>query len=203
MGTIPGDASVTEAATPQQRMTIDEFFAWAETQEEPYELVDGVPVPLWPRDPAEPTMMAPPSRRHQDVVRNAETAIRSRLKPPCWATAGIAVPIGDGRTRIPDVVAACTPHDEARNRVDDPTIVVEVLSPSNQDTDRGTKLDDYKGLESVREIWLVASDRRWAQVWRREADTWRGRDVIGRGEFESRELGAQVELDELYLGVSL
>jgi Uma2 family endonuclease len=194
---------VTDAAAPQKRMTVEEFFAWAETQEEPYELVDGVPVPLWRHDPERPTMMAPPSRRHNRIARNAELAIEGRLKPPCWVVRDIAVPIGEDRTRIPDVVAACVDHDEARNRVDDPSLLVEVLSPSNEGTDQVAKLAEYKAHASVREIWLVASTKRWAQVWRREAGTWHGVDVIGRGIIESPWLDSRVPLDELYAGVSL
>jgi Uma2 family endonuclease len=194
---------VTDPAAPARRMTVEEFLEWAETQEEPYELVDGVPVPLWPRDPAQPRMMAPPSRRHQDIVLNTVIAIRLRLRAPCWATLEIAVLLEEGRSRIPDVVAACVDHDEAANLVDEPALVVEVLSPQNEGTDRTVKLDEYKALPSVREIWLVASTRRWAQIWRREADTWIGVDLIPRGTIESPWLASQVPLDELYAGVDL
>lgn len=194
---------MTDAAAPQHRMTVDEFFAWAETQEEPFELVDGVPVPLWRHDPDDPTMMAPPSRRHNRIARNAELAIEARLKPPCWVATGIAVPLESERTRIPDVVAACVDHDEARNFVEEPALVVEVLSPSNEDVDRLTKLDEYKAVAAIREVWLVASTKRWAQVWRREGETWHGVDVIGRGTIESPWLDSRVSLDELYAGVSL
>ena len=45
--------------------------------------------------------------------------------------------------------------------------------------------------------------KRWAQVWRREADTWHGVDVTGHGVIESPWLGSRVPLDELYAGVSL
>ncbi len=194
---------MTDIAVPQQRMTIEEFLAWAETQEEPYELVDGVPVPLWPRDPAQPKMMAPPSRRHQRIVRNIELALESRVRPPCWVVAGIGVRLKEERSRVPDVLAACVEHDEAANLVDEPALLVEVLSPRNEGTDRTVKLDEYKGLPSVQEIWLVASTRRWAQVWRREAGTWAGVDLIGRGTIESPWLASDVPLDELYAGVSL
>jgi Uma2 family endonuclease len=194
---------VTDPAAPRHRMTVEEFLAWAETQEEPYELEDGVPVPLWPRDPAQPRMMAPPSRRHQRIVRNIELVLESRVRPPCWVAAGIGVRLADERSRVPDVLAACVEHDEAANLVDEPALLVEVLSPRNEGTDRTVKLDEYKSLPSVREIWLVASTRRWAQVWRREADTWIGVDLIGRGTIESPWLASQVPLDELYAGVNL
>ncbi len=194
---------MSETAEPQGRMTIEEFFAWAETQEEPFELVDGIPVPLWRHDPENPTMMAPPSRRHQDIATNIQAAIRSRLRPPCWATLGIAVALEGDRTRVPDVVAACVDHDEARSLVEEPVLVVEVLSPSNEGVDRLIKLDEYKALPSAREVWLVSSVKRWAQVWRREADTWHGVDVIGRGAIESPWLDSRVPLDEIYAGVNL
>lgn len=194
---------MSETAEPQRRMTNAEFFAWCETQEEPYELVDGIPVPLWRHDPANPTMMAPPSRRHQNIVKNIEAGIANRLRPPCWATAGIAVPLVEDRTRIPDVVAACVEHDETTNLVDEPALLVEVLSPSSQDVDRTAKLDEYKALPSAREIWLVSSIHRWAQIWRRDADTWHGVDVIGQGAIESPWPDARVPLDEIYAGVSL
>lgn len=194
---------MTETAAPTRRMTVDEFMEWAETQEEPYELVDGVPVPLWPRDPAQPKMMAPPSRRHQRIVRNIELALVSRVPPPCWVAAGIGVRLEDERSRVPDVLAACVEHDEAANLVDEPALLVEVLSPRNEDIDRTVKLDEYKALPSVQEIWLVASTRRWAQIWRREAGTWVGVDLIGRGTIESAWLRSEVPLDELYAGVSL
>ena len=118
-------------------------------------------------------------------------------------TLGIAVALESDRARVPDVVAACADHDEARNLVEEPVLVVEVLSPSNEGVDRLIKLDEYKALPSAREVWLVSSVKRWAQVWRREADTWHGVDVIGRVEIESPWLGSRVPLDELYVGVSL
>lgn len=194
---------MSETAEPQRRMTNAEFFAWCETQEEPYELVDGIPVPLWRHDPANPTMMSPPSRRHQDIAVNALVAVRARLRTPCWVTVGIAVPVVEGRTRVPDAVAACVEHDEAANVVDEPVLLVEVLSPTNEDVDRTVKLDEYKAIVSAREIWLVSSLKRWAQVWQRVGDTWHGVDVIGRGVIESPWLDSRVSLDELYAGVSL
>jgi hypothetical protein len=61
----------------------------------------------------------------------------------------------------------------------------------------------YKGLASVREIWLVDSEARWVQVWRRQPDGWTGRDHIGGGSFRSAVLEEAVALDELYLNTGL
>src|SRR3712207_7187039 len=58
--------------------------------------------------------------------------------------------------------------------------------------DLGRKLDDYEALPSVREIWMVDSERRWVQAWWRGEDgVWAGRDHvggIGRSEEHTSEL---------------
>ena len=56
------------------------------------------------------------------------------------------------------------------------------------DYDRGEKLDAYKGTASVREVWLVDSERRRVTVWRRREATqwpWHADEYIGGGEFAS------------------
>ncbi len=143
---------MTDPAAPRHRMTVEEFLAWAETQEEPYELEDGVPVPLWPRDPGEPTMMASPTVGHQQVQLNALGILQRRLQYPCWAIAGVAVAIRSRRTRVPDIVASCVPADSRSNLVGAPVLIVEVLSPTSEAKDRSRKLDEYKELVSVQEI---------------------------------------------------
>ena len=194
---------MTDPAAPRHRMTVEEFLAWAETQEEPYELEDGVPVPLWPRDPGEPTMMASPTVGHQQVQLNALGILQRRLQHPCWAIAGVAVAIRSRRTRVPDIVASCVPADSRSNLVGAPVLIVEVLSPTSEAKDRSRKLDEYKELGSVQEIWLVASNRKWVQSWHREESGWHVTDVIGLGAFSSRVLASAVALDELYAGVQL
>ena len=80
------------------RMSADTFFAWVSSQEERYELVDGVPV-----------MMAGAGRRHDRVVVNSISALHRRLRNgPCQTFSGatyIAVP-GQNQ-RMPDVGVDC------------------------------------------------------------------------------------------------
>jgi len=54
-----------------------------------------------------------------------------------------------------------------------PTVIVEVLSPSTEAYDRGLKFEHYKSIESLREYLLVSSDRVSATLFRRQPDgTW-------------------------------
>ena len=53
-----------------------------------------------------------------------------------------------------------------------PTLIVEVLSPSTELYDRKGKLDLYRSIPSVEEILLVASDEPRVERYRRHGDLW-------------------------------
>ena len=65
------------------------------------------------------------------------------------------------RFYCPDVMVTPSPpamYDEVGEVLLDPILVVEVLSPSTEATDRGEKQGCYRGTPSVLEYWLVAQD---------------------------------------------
>ena len=53
---------------------------------------------------------------------------------------------------IPDIVVACGSWSPERTFTSDPTVVVDVLSPSTMDYDRGAKPEFYKTLTSLQDI---------------------------------------------------
>jgi Uma2 family endonuclease len=68
------------------------------------------------------------------------------------------VRIPDGPYYYPDLVIAPDPPEFEDGREDivlNPVVVVEVLSPSTEEFDRGRKLDDYRRLPSLRDYLLV------------------------------------------------
>lgn len=62
--------------------------------------------------------------------------------------------------RYPDVMVICgEPHFiENRKTIDNPTVVIEVLSPSTALEDRNAKFDEYIQLNSVQEYILISQD---------------------------------------------
>jgi Uma2 family endonuclease len=70
-------------------------------------------------------------------------------------------------------------HDDGdRNTITNPTLVVEVLSPSTAAYDRGEKLEHYEKIPSLREVVLVAHDERLIEAWLRgEDNTWSRREA--------------------------
>ncbi len=78
----------------------------------------------------------------------------------------------------PDVMAACGAPPADERLEDTPSLVVEVLSPSTQSTDRREKLMVYKGIASLNAYLII--DQMQRQVdrhWRDATGEWR-HDVI-------------------------
>ena len=146
------------AEQARELMTVDEFLPWDDGTDTRYELADGVI-----RAMAPPSGAAPDHRRQYvagvHLQRSERRAGRAVAKPK----RGLRI---DERTMWQ---ADRRGHlrTGARRRSSIHRLVVEVLSPSTRTHDLGRKLVDYKTLPSVAEIWMVDSERRWVQHWRR------------------------------------
>lgn len=106
----------------------------------------------------------------------------------------------------PDVTILCGPRvlDPAdKNAVTDATALVEVLSPSTEDYDRGAKFEAYKRLPSLRHYVLVSQDERRIEVWTRdEAGAW-SRAVAGDGDAAHLDaIAATLDVREIYDGAA-
>jgi Uma2 family endonuclease len=92
-----------------------------------------------------------------------------------------------GLGTYPDLAVICgpvqlDPHDSRGQTVVNPRVLVEVLSPSTEDYDRGEKLGHYKRIPSLAEVMLAAHDRREVEIVRREPDgTW-SREIARQGD---------------------
>lgn len=80
----------------------------------------------------------------------------------------------------------------------DPVVVVEVLSPSTEAYDRGEKLRHYQRIPSLREVLLVAHDRREVEIWRRLGDGWEHEVVGAGGAIDLPSIGSRLEVEALY-----
>jgi len=67
----------------------------------------------------------------------------------------------------PDVMVACDPRDTQRYYKQFPKVLIEVLSPETERTDRREKFLSYTRIETLGEYVLVAQDRLEVTVFRR------------------------------------
>lgn len=103
----------------------------------------------------------------------------------------------------PDVVIVCGDPEfkpDVPDTLLNPTLLVEVLSPSTSHRDKGDKLDTYRSIPSVQDVLLVAQDRPHVIHYTRQADAFLVRDIIGLDATITLQTlaAATIELSELY-----
>lgn len=114
------------------------------------------------------------SREHDLIAGDAFAAISAKLEPPCLAfTSDMKIRIRDAADECfyyPDLSVTCSQLDNNRYEIAQPSLIVEVLSRSTEDADRGYKFEDYKKLPSLQEYVLVHQERARIEVYRRRAN---------------------------------
>jgi Uma2 family endonuclease len=101
-------------------------------------------------------------------------ARQSRQRPCKVYTSDMQVQVSvTGLYTDPDVCVVCGEAkfpDERRQTLLNPTVIVEVLSPSAETYNRGRKFEHYRTIESLQEYLMVASDRMHVDLFTRQPD---------------------------------
>jgi Uma2 family endonuclease len=177
------------ADVAERLMTVAEFLNWNDGTDTRYELVRGRIV-----------AMAPVSPNHSIIASKLVGALESGLKRPCYVgvEAGVLRPDRDDTFYEADIVVSCTPLAPGMAVIPAPVVVVEVLSPSTLEHDRGRKAYDYRRIASVQEIVLVSSEQRHVEVWRRRGAKWELEDLIGDAALELESVGITIGVAGIY-----
>ncbi|MEO5923442.1 MAG: Uma2 family endonuclease [Bryobacteraceae bacterium] len=87
-----------------------------------------------------------------------------------------------------------------KDNILNPLLIVEVLSPSTQDYDRGKKFELYRTIQSLREYLVIHQDRRFVEHHSKQDDgSWILREHSGTGgSIAIDRLGIRIALSELY-----
>ena len=153
------------------------------------------------------------SFEHSRTIANVIRELGNRLAGgPCGvqdSNLRVRVP----RTTLytyPDASVVCGPPqfdplDTARQTIINPTVLVEVLSPSTETWDRGGKFDSYRQIDSLREYVLVAWDAPRVETYLRQPDgTWVFAAAVGpAATARLNSVGVELPLAEVYRGVDL
>jgi Uma2 family endonuclease len=108
-----------------------------------------------------------------------------------------------GLGTYPDASVICgavelDPDDPKGHTATNPTLLVEVLSPSTEDYDRGEKLAHYKRIASLQELVLVAHDERRVDLWRRVGERWTQLTFHAGDAMALASLDVSVPVDAIY-----
>jgi Uma2 family endonuclease len=188
------------AANPRTTYTVEEYLAFERQSDTKHEYFAG-----------EIVAMAGASYEHSLIVMSTGVSLYNQLRGrPC------ATLPSDQRLRIspigpltyPDIMVVCgQPQftDERPDTVTNPTVIVEVLSPSTESDDRGRKFKHYRTIESLQEYVLIAQDEyRIEHYVRAENGWWRFTEAVGPGaSIQLDSIGCTLALADVYERVTL
>jgi Uma2 family endonuclease len=188
------------SAQPKPKpVTFAEFLAFEEKSESKHEFFAG-----------EIFAMAGASRDHNVICSNLNRRLGNHLEgKPCHAVANdLLVQVeATGLTIYPDIVVVCDDEkfaDDKERVLLNPTVLIEVASPSTEKYDRSVKLRHCQTIPSLKEFLLVSQDEPAVERFQREPDgRWVNTFVRGLdAELRLDSLGLRVPLSQVYDRVS-
>ena len=104
---------------------------------------------------------------------------------------------------MPDLAVTCRDVSDSPY-IDEPKLVVEIVSTSTGRTDKDIKVPDYCTLPSVDEIWLIDSRKPLVHVYQRINGQWIGHVPLKLGQsFKSPFLRDAVAVSAFYRNTGL
>jgi len=163
------------SAIPKQRFTEAEYLAMESASEFKHEYFQG-----------EIFAMSGASPEHDRIFRNTLTSLHIQLRGgPCEPFSD-DIRVRVSATRLytyPDISVVCGEAEFTEDNPPsllNPTLIVEVLSPSTEAYDRGTKFHNYQTLDSLQEYVLISQNAARVECFRRQAnDAWLFEQAVG------------------------
>jgi Uma2 family endonuclease len=173
-------------------MTVEEYLVWSESQQGRYELVDGVVY-------AQAAERAAHAKMKLAAALALSNAIRAGGLPCHVLPDGMAVRVGARTVFEPDALVYCGPElPPDALLVENPVIVVEIISPTTGRNDHTRKLIGYFALPSVRHYLIIDPDDRAVIHHERGDDGEIRTHILREGTVSLDPPGLTLPLSELY-----
>jgi Uma2 family endonuclease len=181
------------ASASGRHYTLEDYLGVEEMSGVRHELVDG-----------QIFAMAGGTPEHAALAASAVVLLGSKLRGnPCRPYSGdlrIRV-LATGLATYPDAAVICgepVRDPSSATHVTNPSVIIEVLSPSTEAYDRGEKREHYQQIDALREYVLISQHQRRVEVFRRVDSGWT-HDVHDAGStIDLASLGISLSTDELY-----
>jgi len=156
------------SAAPEQRLTLDEYIAIEESSETKHEFLDGNVHEMTDFSPAHCLITA-------NLIGSLHPQLRGKSCRMFPSTQRLKVE-ATGLYTYPDASVVCGPMQLAEKpnyTMTNPTVLIEVLSPSTEGYDRGMKFEHYRKIDSLRAYLLIAQDSIQVELYtRQEQNSW-------------------------------
>lgn len=184
---------MSNAVRKPHLLSPEEYLAFDAEASEKHEYVDG-----------EIHAMTGTTVKHNQLAGNLYLALRNHLTDQPCSTFFADIKVHAAAANAfyyPDLVVRCQSAplaDEARI-ITDPTLIVEVLSPSTEATDRREKLAAYRRIPSLQEYVLIAQDECSVEIYRRNGDIgWHYLAFTDNDSVEFASIGLRLPMAEIY-----
>jgi Uma2 family endonuclease len=177
-----------------QTMTVEEYFQLEENDPDTcYEYVDG-----------RVYVVTGGTANHDTIKSNIQRILWHLLRgSKCRVySSDMKVFISETRYFHPDVIVSCDTHDRGTvQAIQSPRLVVEVLSPSTEMTDRTWKLKNYRAHPTIEEYVLVDSRSVKMEIYYKENNKWVYDAFEDGDEIFLNSLGVRFSLADAYIDV--
>ena len=186
-------------ALPKKKITIEEYLELDRNAEGRFEYHDGFVVE-----------MSGVSVEHGDLEANLMTILKNKL-----ALRDCKVNPANVRIKVPklptysyaDLSALCGRRIiEQVSGLDvlvNPSLIIEILSPSTEGYDRGEKFKAYKSIESFCEYLLISQDKKFVTLFTKHNEKFWFQSEYGADEiFRLESLDCELSVDEIYHGIN-
>ena len=176
--------------TVATKLTAAEYLELEKSAEVRHEFVDGVML-----------AMAGSSLQHNEIVFRLRASLTgfAQTKKCVIATESLRVMTRVRRYRYPDLVVSCAPQNDD-HCIDQPCLIVEVLSESTAQIDHNDKLEEYTRLPSLQRYAIISQDVRRVIVYKRSLDGW-AVEILEDGSIDIPCLETSVTLEQIYAGL--
>jgi len=142
---------------------------------------------------------------HHEIIQNLNVALRNHIRAkdlPCktftesfWLKQRFLK-----LAAFPDIMVRCGPMERGAVSIEDPLVLVEVVSPSSEGRDRGDKASTYMRLAGLQHVCFIERDRIRIDVFDRNEMGWAPRPPIETGEanLDLPALGFSMPVAEVY-----
>lgn len=179
------------ASVPVVRLTEEQYLAIERQAETKSEFHDG-----------QMFAMAGGSGSHSHLAMKACSLLEGRVPPGCTTlNSDMRIRVAaTGLNTYPDGSVVCGEWDPGSDFVENPVLIVEVLSPSTEAYDRDKKFEAYQMIPSLREYLLIHQDRRRVEHFSKLDDgSWNLRICSGdEGSIVIPSLAVTIGTGELY-----
>jgi Uma2 family endonuclease len=182
----------------RQKMTVEEYLHLdGSNPDQKYEYYDG-----------EVRLMAGGTKEHSAIAANLQIEVGAALRgTDCRTfTSDARVQISAARYVYPDMTVSCDREDwGGGDTLHTPTVVFEVLSPSNEHLDRTKKQSFYRACPSIQEIVLVSTTEPLIELFRRDpaiAPFWPHAAFALGDTLTLASIGVSIVVDEIYRDIT-